>query len=135
MKFLPDIIDNTSILDKTNENSCENAEMKVMFLRKFTHKYCEKACLSYYFYNHTRELPPFEKKNSYQELSKNRKRKSLENAYFSTLSRLTINGESGIRTHAPFRTNGFQDRLVMTTSISLHTISCLHFKRATEMQK
>ena len=28
-------------------------------------------------------------------------------------------GESGIRTHAPFRTNGFQDRLVMTTSISL----------------
>ena len=33
-------------------------------------------------------------------------------------------GESGIRTHAPFRTNGFQDRLVMTTSISLQT--CLH---------
>ena len=30
-------------------------------------------------------------------------------------------GESGIRTHAPFRTNGFQDRLVMTTSISLQT--------------
>ena len=30
------------------------------------------------------------------------------------------NGESGIRTHAPLRTNGFQDRLVMTTSISLH---------------
>ena len=29
-------------------------------------------------------------------------------------------GGSGIRTHAPFRTNGFQDRLVMTTSISLH---------------
>ena len=32
-------------------------------------------------------------------------------------------GESGIRTHAPLRTNGFQDRLVMTTSISLH----MHF--------
>ena len=31
------------------------------------------------------------------------------------------NGEGGIRTHAPFRTNGFQDRLVMTTSISLQT--------------
>ena len=31
-------------------------------------------------------------------------------------------GESGIRTHAPLRTNGFQDRLVMTTSISLHTV-------------
>ena len=32
-------------------------------------------------------------------------------------------GEGGIRTHAPLRTNGFQDRLVMTTSISLH----IHF--------
>ena len=31
-------------------------------------------------------------------------------------------GESGIRTHAPLRTNGFQDRLVMTTSISLHML-------------
>ena len=30
-----------------------------------------------------------------------------------------MNGESGIRTHAPLRTNGFQDRLVMTTSIPL----------------
>ena len=33
--------------------------------------------------------------------------------------RSTVSGESGIRTHAPLRTNGFQDRLVMTTSISL----------------
>ena len=31
-----------------------------------------------------------------------------------------VNGEGGIRTHAPLRTNGFQDRLVMTTSIPLH---------------
>jgi hypothetical protein len=38
--------------------------------------------------------------------------------YFSRL-----NGEDGIRTHAPFRTNGFQDRLVMTTSIPLHMIA------------
>ena len=30
-------------------------------------------------------------------------------------------GEDGIRTHAPLRTNGFQDRLVMTTSIPLHS--------------
>ncbi len=30
------------------------------------------------------------------------------------------NGEDGIRTHVPLRTNGFQDRLVMTTSIPLH---------------
>ena len=37
--------------------------------------------------------------------------------------RSTVSGESGIRTHAPLRTNGFQDRLVMTTSISLH----IHF--------
>ena len=32
----------------------------------------------------------------------------------------SLNGEGGIRTHAPLRTNGFQDRLVMTTSIPLH---------------
>ena len=32
------------------------------------------------------------------------------------------NGEGGIRTHAPFRTNGFQDRLVMTTSIPLRLV-------------
>ncbi len=32
----------------------------------------------------------------------------------------SVSGERGIRTLAPFRTNGFQDRLVMTTSISLH---------------
>ena len=31
-----------------------------------------------------------------------------------------ISGEDGIRTHAPFRTNGFQDRRVMTTSLPLH---------------
>ena len=33
-----------------------------------------------------------------------------------------ISGEDGIRTHAPFRTNGFQDRLVMTTSIPLRVL-------------
>ena len=32
-----------------------------------------------------------------------------------------VSGEGGIRTHAPLRTNGFQDRLVMTTSIPLQT--------------
>ena len=31
---------------------------------------------------------------------------------------------SGIRTHAPLRANGFQDRLVMTASISLHILFC-----------
>ena len=34
-----------------------------------------------------------------------------------------VSGEGGIRTHAPLRTNGFQDRLVMTTSIPLR--NCL----------
>ena len=32
-----------------------------------------------------------------------------------------MSGEDGIRTHVPLRTNGFQDRLVMTTSIPLRT--------------
>ncbi len=35
---------------------------------------------------------------------------------------LCCSGEGGIRTHAPLRTNGFQDRLVMTTSIPLHIL-------------
>ena len=33
-----------------------------------------------------------------------------------------MSGEDGIRTHVPLRTNGFQDRLVMTTSIPLQAI-------------
>ncbi len=37
-------------------------------------------------------------------------------------SDILSSGEDGIRTHVPLRTNGFQDRLVMTTSIPLHTI-------------
>ena len=45
----------------------------------------------------------------------------------SSQLRATVNGESGIRTHAPFRTNGFQDRLVMTTSISLQAFSQTYF--------
>ena len=31
-------------------------------------------------------------------------------------------GEDGIRTHVPVKANGFQDRLVMTTSIPLHAL-------------
>ena len=38
---------------------------------------------------------------------------------FSPTLENNSNGEGGIRTHAPLRTNGFQDRLVMTTSILL----------------
>ena len=38
---------------------------------------------------------------------------------------LFVSGEGGIRTHAPLRTNGFQDRLVMTTSIPLRVLSAL----------
>ena len=33
-----------------------------------------------------------------------------------------MSGEDGIRTHVPLRTNGFQDRLVMTTSIPLRVL-------------
>ena len=41
-----------------------------------------------------------------------------------------MSGEDGIRTHVPLRTNGFQDRLVMTTSIPLHvSIFLLHLSR------
>ena len=38
---------------------------------------------------------------------------------FGQLGYFSKSGEGGIRTHVPFRTNGFQDRLVMTTSIPL----------------
>ena len=37
------------------------------------------------------------------------------------ISKAKENGEDGIRTHVPVKANGFQDRLVMTTSIPLHT--------------
>ena len=43
----------------------------------------------------------------------------MYNSFKSAHPPCTQSGESGIRTHAPLRTNGFQDRLVMTTSISL----------------
>ena len=43
-------------------------------------------------------------------------------AYEITGGENISSGEDGIRTHAPFRTNGFQDRLVMTTSIPLQSI-------------
>ena len=36
---------------------------------------------------------------------------------------LPFSAEGGIRTHVPFRTNGFQDRLVMTSSIPLQLLS------------
>ncbi len=41
----------------------------------------------------------------------------------------STNGEGGIRTHAPLRTNGFQDRLVMTTSIPLQSTAFRYFSR------
>ena len=43
---------------------------------------------------------------------------------FGQLGYFSKSGEGGIRTHAPFRTNGFQDRLVMTTSIPLKIPNC-----------
>ena len=44
----------------------------------------------------------------------------LSSTFLKVFILYLASGESGIRTHAPLRTNGFQDRLVMTTSISLH---------------
>ena len=38
------------------------------------------------------------------------------------VSAKTNGGTGGIRTHAPFRTNGFQDRLVMTASIPFRVL-------------
>ena len=37
-------------------------------------------------------------------------------------------GEGGIRTHVPVKANGFQDRLVMTTSIPLHCKISINIK-------
>ena len=39
-----------------------------------------------------------------------------------------VGGGCGIRTHAPFPANGFQDRLVMTASITLRKIDLLGFQ-------
>ena len=50
------------------------------------------------------------------KFGKEQKEKSLENGVFS---RLFGGGGCEIRTHAPVKANGFQDRLVMTTSITL----------------
>ena len=45
----------------------------------------------------------------------------LPKSFFLYQRCILYSGEGGIRTHAPFRTNGFQDRRVMTTSLPLHT--------------
>ena len=44
---------------------------------------------------------------------------------FSHVSSYSLirSGEDGIRTHVPVRTNGFQDRRVMTTSLPLQTVA------------
>ncbi len=48
---------------------------------------------------------------------------------FIRLQDIPASGEDGIRTHAPLRTNGFQDRLVMTTSIPLQRLNIKLFLR------
>ena len=54
----------------------------------------------------------------------------LSSTFFKFFNFLNLtSGESGIRTHAPLRTNGFQDRLVMTTSISLQFCFALFDQR------
>ena len=58
--------------------------------------------------------------NHFKKYSRYRLEKEFFRILFQTVS--PPNGEGGIRTHVPLRTNGFQDRLVMTTSIPLHVI-------------
>ena len=55
------------------------------------------------------------------KFGKEQKEKSLENIVFS---RLLGGGGCGIRTHVTVLSNGFQDRLVMTTSITLRKENC-----------
>ncbi len=45
--------------------------------------------------------------------------KNPESLIYQAFRDLRFGGAGGIRTHVPLRTNGFQDRLVMTTSIQL----------------
>ena len=47
-------------------------------------------------------------------------RHSIVKSFFEIFLMMISNAEGGVRTHVPLRTNGFQDRLVMTTSIPLH---------------
>ena len=49
-------------------------------------------------------------------------------SHLGTSPNAELSGEDGIRTHVPLRTNGFQDRLVMTTSIPLHVLICMSQK-------
>ena len=44
----------------------------------------------------------------------------LRNLQLRNLQCKFQSGEDGIRTHAPVKTNGFQDRPVMTASVPLH---------------
>ena len=49
-------------------------------------------------------------------------------SHLGTSPNAELSGEDGIRTHVPLRTNGFQDRLVMTTSIPLHVFNLVSQK-------
>ena len=66
----------------------------------------------------------YNKQSIYQAFAFRRKRILSNSFQPATLP----SGEDGIRTHVPLRTNGFQDRLVMTTSIPLH-INCPHLNQ------
>ena len=52
------------------------------------------------------------------------------NPYLFIGEAFSLSGEGGIRTHAPFRTNGFQDRLVMTASIPLQAADSAQKKKS-----
>ena len=49
---------------------------------------------------------------------------------FRTENSFLQSGEDGIRTHAPVKTNGFQDRPVMTASVPLLSTSTYHFHKS-----
>ena len=89
------------VLQKTHKNKKEKTE--IVDTKRDTN-----LCLSVYYLC----------MSMYFRVNK-KPRKPLKTLDFPEFAGFFMSGEDGIRTHAPLRTNGFQDRLVMTTSIPL----------------
>ena len=69
------------------------------------------------FWRRKRDLNP---RDRFQPYSLSRGAPSPLGYFSKRVNIKKIGGEGGIRTHVPVKANGFQDRLVMTTSIPLH---------------
>ncbi len=69
------------------------------------------------FWRRKRDLNP---RDRFQPYSLSRGAPSPLGYFSKKVNIKKIGGEGGIRTHVPVKANGFQDRLVMTTSIPLH---------------